>query len=132
MANALGAARFGSNTAHHSFRKHVNDSLQQASILLQSAALREAGAAMITVNACEAQSQGQTVPQALVRHRITGDGRCLFRALAQGDHQLTTGGVELPVAQETSRADELRTQVGSVWNHPAWGWPLAFASFTVM
>ena len=114
MANALGPARFGSNTSHHSFRKHINTSLQQASILLQSGVLRDAGIAAITVNACRAQSQGQMAPQALVRHRITGDGRCLFRALAQGDHQLTTGGVELPVAQETSRADELRAQVGTV------------------
>lgn len=49
--------------------------------------------------------------------RIAGDGRCLFRSLAQGAHlaqQADEGGERpqlLAAAQETARADELRSAI---------------------
>lgn len=110
LASPVGPARFGRTSPLHSFRHRLNNSLQQSAGLLQSAGMREAVAAGVTATACRAQLDRQPAPHELVHHRITGDGRCLFRALAQGDHQLSTGA-QLPLAQETSRADELRGQV---------------------
>lgn len=48
--------------------------------------------------------------------RIAGDGRCLFRSLAQGGHLATAADAAkrpqlLPLAAETARADELRQEV---------------------
>ena len=42
--------------------------------------------------------------------RIHGDGRCLFRALAQGSHQ-RHGAPPLAFADETQTADKIRSQV---------------------
>jgi OTU domain-containing protein 6 len=51
-----------------------------------------------------------------VLQRITGDGRCLFRSLAQGAHivghtSTTQNTTLLPFAEETSAADMLRAAV---------------------
>lgn len=40
-----------------------------------------------------------------------GDGRCLFRSLAQGDHRLRNEGSPLPADKETDAADLVREQV---------------------
>lgn len=115
LPSPVGSARFGRTSSLHGFRHRLNASLQQSGLLqsaslLQSGSMREATAGL-TATACWAQSDRQPAPQELVHRRITGDGRCLFRALAQGDYRLATGGAELPLAQETSRADKIRDQV---------------------
>lgn len=86
------------------FRQRLGASLSRAGTM------SAASAAGVSVAMCRAHSDRQLTQPDLALHRITGDGRCLFRALAQGDHRIATGA-EMPLAQETTRADEIRSQV---------------------
>ena len=47
----------------------------------------------------------------MIRHRIPGDGSCLFHALVQGRHHHKTGGKLLPPHSLKLEASRLRVQV---------------------
>ncbi len=87
--------------------------------VLQPVAAFTISSAALAVNVCRAQQDQQ--PTFMVQ-KIIGDGRCLFRSLAQGDHQLRHGA-QLPIAQETSKADEIREQVHRVPLLQTWALP---------